>query len=423
MVMVLFGSEKAIRQTLVDDWALPAGIILVLNAGLASTYDRYFLLKDGYLLFVPLLASIVIAVAIVEQGKRDGYRNLNTGLGTPPRYRQVWSCVMLVALIVTLGGFPLELILERTTTMKVRPAISFAVFIWTLFVLARIQSVCANMCFPTSMARTLSVFCLGVIVRALIPPYPRLGMPGGLLVFDSEGIPEGGELIFSEILPLVISTALLPICLVVACFQRRAIRRDIAGEELVGKRSSRRQWKKAMILGGLVFSVVAWSVAFARWQPQQARRCLVMKMFSDKRYSEALELMASREEKDFPSRWRPPPRVMYSDPHPDILEIVEIVAKKNIGGWVREHYIRELRRHIGPPHRFRPEYHFGQIREIAELERVTQLLEQMPEGPWIVKEYSGSLGPLLGSSSSDLTNEERRLLERWVALIPDSFRK
>ena len=117
--------------------------------------------------------------------------------------------------------------------------------------------------------------------------------------------------------------------------------------------------------------ILVWVVILPRTQSEQRLRSEAERLFAAGQISAAIDLMSEHAQADFPPHWRPPPHLGYPDPSPPLLEVLDVIARRGAGTWVREVYIEKVRLQLDT---------HAYTQSDAERERLLEVLEQIPEG-------------------------------------------
>ncbi|MCJ8347003.1 hypothetical protein MJH12_15785, partial [bacterium] len=89
------------------------------------------------------------------------------------------------------------------------------------------------------------------------------------------------------------------------------------------------------------------------FQPQQAKRFEVIRLFKQGQYKEAIQFLQEAKVSDFPRYWTPPPKWRYRKNDLDMLKILEILQSSEKDSWVKDSYYGQIDAYLRYTYRFR----------------------------------------------------------------------
>ncbi|MBN9119558.1 MAG: hypothetical protein J0I06_10440 [Planctomycetes bacterium] len=380
--LFLIGNRAAILELAADRRALWVGLLFVLSAGFAREYDGEYLVCEPWYLLIPVGASLVASflLFVVACGpvflRREGRPSFFSA------YRQFLTLFWLTAPLAWFYAIPYERFLTPGTATSANLWTLAFVAAWRVALMVRVVSVVTGRPWSACLCLVM-VFADAVALAAVhFMPKPIFALMGGVRQTESEKVVASATFLIS-----CLGYLSVPVWVIGALSSFFASRSKwqvpAAAEQLPPSRGVR-------VL--VACSLLVWVPILPFTQPEQYLRSRVERDLRAGRIAEALDAMSAHGRSDFPPGWEPPPRIGYDEKTPHILDVMEVLVTRDVAPWVRTEFVDKLRRQFGEP----PFIFYNRTHD-PDLNRITRILQRLPEGPEIAAMYA----PYMARESPD----------------------
>ncbi len=386
LLRFLAGDRNAIRRIAGSSGAPWVGLVFVLSAGLAREYDGESLLHEPWHLLIPLAASTALALSLYGLvyigGVRPGTRR--------PRFldgfRQFLALFWMTAPMAWLYAIPYERFLSLDNAIYLNVWTLGLVSVWRVVLIARVLSVFTRRSLIGVSILVLTFAWLTMGITVMVIPLPIIQFMGGIRM-------DAGERLLAELSFFIVALGifamivLLPAMAAVLAFGRATWPRIAVSP-------------RSHITGPLrilaALSILIWVFFLPFTQPQQQRRHRAEKLLAGGHIAEGLAFVASHPQNAFPPHWDPPPRLAYAERLPPLLDVVEIIHRDGIEGWIRRRYIKKFERAY---------LEMTRGEATGDWPRVERLLHDLPEGPSLLDRHKARIRGIDASTSRPTTAE------------------
>lgn len=401
LIRFLLGQRAAIEEVAGCRQALWLGLALVLTTGFAREYDGEDLLHEPWHLLIPLGASLVTASLLFGL-----LWIMIRGWGHLPlaaTYRMFLTLYWLTAPLAWLYAIPVERFLSPGDSTRANLWLLAIVATWRVVLMIRIVSVVFPM--PIWKAATIVLlFADSVLLVVLrLTPLPIIAIMGGVRLTESQKMLQGITL-FTAFMGVCVGLLLVPIGLFLLAWPNQQMNR------LYVSSHNRPVTLAVWILVAAAFLI--WIPILPYTQAEQQLRYQVEQDLKAERIEAALQTMSAHKRSDFPPHWDPPPRIGYPDPHPHIVNVIEVALRLPASDWVQEVYREKLVNFAGDPF-----FGFGWLDD-EEMELHIQSLETIPKNSKEYEPYQRSVAKLL---HHDRLNAEQQT--RLLNALPEHLRQ
>ncbi len=369
----LIGSRSAILTLADHPHARLIGLVFVLSAGFAREYDGEDLLHEPWYLAIPLGASLISSLVLF--GVLYVPSRLR-GADAPPfvaAYRAFLGLFWMTAPLAWLYAVPYERLLDPVSAVYANVSTLALVSIWRIALMVRVGVVLFGLSPWAALFRVVAYADSVALVALNFLPFPIIEIMGGVRVSEADAVVRNA----AQLIAVWGGCSLLVWWLLAFVAGNRNSwalpgRKDASPGD-IERQAGSLSWP-LRILG--IVSLAVWIPILPFTQPQQQVRWRVDSAFQEGRFRDALTEMSAHERDDFPPQWEPPPHFLKGERQASVLDIWEEILDNDPAPWVREHYLERLREFIE-----RSRYNW-------EDEKVAKLLNQMPEGPALLRKWA-----------------------------------
>lgn len=381
LLKYLCGDRVSIERIAYSRNAVWLGGLFVLSAGLAREYDGEDLRNQPWHLLLPLAASLLTSLLLFSLVFAVARRR---GCDTGPflrLYRSFLGLYWMTAPLAWLYAIPVERFLSPGDATTANLCLLALVAAWRVALISRVLSVLFDAHYVAALTLVMLFADTLTLVILYFTPLPVFAIMGGIRLTQSERT-------IQQVAFLVgfLGIVTWPIWLIAA--------------GAVGS-AARSKWKLTISDGPAdcrvgrsliclaIASLVSWLPLLMLTQPEQRLRNQVEQNLLSGRLEEGIAILAAHERRAFPPHWVPPPRVGYGEDFPSVFDVLRIIEATNAPTWVRNEYLEKLDA-TGEG------YYFGPWSELQsgsdeQVERILELLEELPEGPRLLEKQRYSL--------------------------------
>lgn len=379
----LLGNKDAIHETARSRASLGIGFLFVCSATLAREYDAHDLIHEPRHLAVPLAASVGMSALLY------GVLCLRMRLTRPPQvgflagYQAFLSLFWMTAPLALLYAVPYERFLSDVGAAEANLCTLALVAVWRVLLISRVISVVFSCSHIAAMIIVLTLSVPVVVVATASPASALLSSMAGLHL-----TPRDSLVASATVEVFAFSLMALPFI-------------GIAG--LIVLVNAKLEWAPSFIAEDVrrtpsrsldYFAVAllpAWLLVLPATQREQRLRTQVEQAVNAGRMRDALSMLSSYAQSEFPPQWEPPPRRALDESNIPVLEMTEAVAEQPTPAWVRAQYIDSFAAAFLD---FRPvQVHSSLDPQFKTVTwpRVKRLLDRLPEGKVLASEHRSSI--------------------------------
>lgn len=410
----LFGQREAIYAIAATPAMLWVGLLLVISAGFAREYDGEDLLHEPWHVAIPVGASLATSFVLFCLCELHARGRRVPLAGFWSRYRVFLALYWMTAPLAWLYAIPVERWSTAGEAVSWNLTFLKIVSLWRVLLITRVISVMYQVRYWGAIFAVV-LFGAAVLLAVLsFTPFPLFSIMGGIRLSDGE----------RELAGFAFGMKLLSLPVMAVSF---------IGMLLVTM-SKQNRWRFAKPAEGL--SLLRWfwiipAAALAIWipilprtQPEQQLRRSVETDLRAGRIESATMTLKSHAQHDFPPLWDPPPRVGYGEYEPNIIAVLNSLAKNAAPDWVRDIYEDKFE------HQYRDAVHFDFFRfqqhSDQEFEALLRYLEQVDPSSTMLRELQESLkiyDPATrsldaGDPTDNLQPELKQRIEKILDRIP-----
>lgn len=405
----LIGDREAILTIANTRHAIWIALLFVITGGLARNYDKEPLLHEPKHVFGPLVVSGLIGTGlflILYGAVRARHVKDTVGwgdIGAPSFLRAFLIFITLywmTAPMAWLYGIPTERMTDIVTATELNLWTLAFVSLWRVMLMARVASVIFGGSFMI-MFLLVSAFSNVVVAVVLIAtPFPVINIMGGIELSESEQLISG---ITTEIAMLSVIT--IPVLLLTSLCAVGFIKSSWQVPHLPSNERPRMgRSVTALAFGSLVF----WLAPLPLTQPAQSLRYHTEAALKRGDIERGIAMMSEHGLEAYPPHWDPPPRRLYGETSPNVLDVLEyLLDDAQADAWIVDRYAEK----------------FGQLlrdwRRSHDVVRIASLTQQLPQGPrllWEARRRLQYLGPPNPSEAQVATLELLRDIAREYAV-------
>lgn len=298
----LFGDRRAILMIARSKWAVVAGALFVLAAGVAREYDGEDLVHEPWHALRPFAASLVSGSVLFLLVHGITLARRAPGSGTPPRFGAAYTSFLglywMTAPLAWLYAIPYERFMSPLDAIVANLWTLAIVAIWRVALTTRIVCVVYGVG-PLASFFLVMLFANAVTIAALaIAPTPVIDVMGGLRQSERDQLV--GSITFLATVLAWLSAPVWVVCAAVAAVRLRPKwpESDPDQEEKLIPRS---------LFVPVCVALIVSAPLLAIGQPEQMRRRRAEELFSQSRFDAGLAFLSERHPSDFPPFWEPPP--------------------------------------------------------------------------------------------------------------------
>jgi hypothetical protein len=341
----LIGRESAIREIAGNRCSLVVGFLFCLSAALARHYDGKYLLREPWFLLAPagaslLTSSILFFFLYVATSVRA--RKVLPDFASS--YLSFLGLYWMTAPLAWLYGIPYERFLSEADAAQANVWTLELVSVWRVLLISRAVAILT----PSSLLSAftnVAVPAMGTVFVALsYARMPLIDWMGGVRVPPSVQPVADAYMfvIFYGFFAIIIGGLVWLGFLFVASPES-----TLEGFRI---RQPGSAGKALPILASIV--ILGFTATLPVTQREQKLRYEVEKDLKNNQIKDALDILASHRQNEFPPQWSPPPWPEYGegDKNPSLTEIVKALeTRSDVPEWVHSAYQEKL-------NRYRPSY-------------------------------------------------------------------
>jgi hypothetical protein len=362
----LIGDRTAILTVANSPQAIWLGAIFVVSAGLAREYDAKDLTHEPWYLIVPLGASLATSFMLFCLIAVVGLRRGNEPVPFWSTYGQFLALYWMTAPLAWIYALPVERFLSATGATAANLALLAVVAFWRVALMTRVVTVyfgagvlaalCVVMLFADTVALTVLYFT----------PLPIFNLMGGIPLTESESLIQGAALWVGILGVPTWILWLIGVGMIAVSRPDWQPRSDNVGSHRV----------EPTLWGFAAATILGWTLVLPFTQREQRLRHDVEFLLTHGRLLEAVGTMSRYTPDDFPPHWDPPPWLAYPNPHPPLIELLEIVLDQNASPWVRAIYVDKFQSELEGDWSFRRGG--WQRRDSSDKDRLLLIFERLP---------------------------------------------
>lgn len=415
----LVGQPEAIVDFAQAPAALVVGALFVLSAGLAREYDGEDLRAEPQHLLIPFLASLATSLLLfngiyfilrAQGGLVTGYWSL---------YTRFLAVYWMTAPLAWLYAIPVERWFSAAGAVKANLWLLAVVSAWRVILMMQIVMVLFTAPFEDAVSLVGAFAVTVTAVTAWVLPMPIISVMGGIRLSEKDSLVQN-VMFWIRGLSLLATPALWLIA--VLCIWRPFQR-----------------WQESMVTSSAdgihlsLWAVAAASIGVWFWlargpQREQRLRHQVESSFRSGHIDQALQIMSSHEQSEFPPHWQPPPQHAYRLLQPRMIDVLDEIDRRGAARWVIDIYHRKLGYEFDNLLNFvmiGPERYSGNL----TLEDVVRLIAMFEEVPAARKAVAESFDPYMGlfevtrqnfdrtSNNSDEAEHRFAMYRRLLAIL------
>jgi hypothetical protein len=367
----LIGSRTAILRIAATRGAVWIGALLVFSAGLAREYDAADLVAEPWRLFVPFGASLMTSSVLYFLVYVAAWRRTIEPPSFIPTYVTFLSLYWMTAPFAWLYALPVERMMSAGNATLTNLCLLGVVSIWRVTLMTRV----VHVLFGSSIIEAfwLVMFFADTVALTILylTPIPILKLMGGIRLSESENVIVGTALLvgFAGVISWLIW--FIGACTIIASRKRNWT----AAELIPCERIRLAVWCFAACM------ILVWGFSLPFTQPEQRLRSSVEVSLARNDIAEAIHQMSQHDQNEFPPHWNPPPNLAYANPHPPLLDVLEVMLRENAAPWVRRIFVEKLESQVS----------FWSFRwpdlEAAQKDRQLSIIERLPEGNSLVAQH------------------------------------
>jgi hypothetical protein len=339
----LIGQRSAIEEIASNRNSLLIGFLFCLSAALARHYDGKYFWREPWFLLAPAAASIltssILFLAIYFATSTKARRLLP---GIIPSYLTFLGLYWMTAPLAWLYGIPYERFLNEVNAAQANLWTLELVSVWRVLLISRVVAVLTpSSLFSAFIKVAVPAFAL-VFVAISFARMPLISIMGGIRVPPSVQPVADAYLfvMFFGFFALVIGGFVWLVSLFFASPE----------STFAGFRSQR----PGAIGTGLPILALAVILGFTAALPitqrEQKLRYEVETDLKKNKIDEALSILTSHAQRDFPPQWTPPPWPEYGDgdKDPSLAAIIKsLQTRSDVPLWVRSMYREKATLYLG----------------------------------------------------------------------------
>lgn len=338
----LVGKRIAIEEIASNRNSLAIGFLFCLSAALARHYDGKYFWREPWFLLAPagasILTSAILFVAIYVATSVKARQLL------PNIWRSYLSFLGLywmTAPLAWLYGIPYERFLSEVNAAQANVWTLELVSIWRVLLISRVVSVLSPSSLFSAFTK-VAVPALGIVFIALsYARLPLIDFMGGVHVPPSVQPVANAYLfiMFFGFFALVVGILIWIVLLFIPSHES-----TLEGFRVDQPRS---MCKGLPTLASIV--ILGFAAALPITQKEQKLRYEVETDLKKNRIDQALNVLASHPQRDFPPQWTPPPWPEYGegDKNPSLADIVKSIQNRSdLPQWVQSDYKEKARLYI-----------------------------------------------------------------------------
>jgi hypothetical protein len=376
--------------------ALWLGAIFVLSAGFAREYDGEDLISEPWHLLLPLAASLVSSLLLYGLLFVASWRRSDVAPRFLADYRRFLTLYWLTAPLAWVYAIPVEQFLSAPDAVRANFWLLGLVSLWRVLLISQAAAVLFGCRYRAALL--LVLLFADTLVLAILwgTPMPVFSIMGGVRLTESEGIIQA-----THFTVMALGFVTWPVWAIAGIV---ILAKNDKGWELLPRDGEANTISRVVWLLAAA-SLLVWTFILPFTQPPQQLRHSVEQMFAREQIGEAVRLMSSRDRKDFPRLWDPPPRIGYGEKLSRLIEAVSYSAELSPENWTRAEYIEKLSQQLSS------NYYLFEMRPVvdAEIEILADVLKRLPELHAAAREPAMTLREQL--------NRNDELTEQRVAAI------
>ena len=337
----LIGREDAIREIVSSRHSLLVGFLFCLSAALARHYDGKYFLREPWFLLAPAGASLLTSLILFS------FLYVATSVRARKLLPDFASCYLgflrlywMTAPLAWLYGIPYERFLNEVDAAQANVWTLELVSVWRVLLISRAVAILTPSSLFSAFTK-IAVPAVGIVFVALsYARMPLIDWMGGVRVPPSVQPVANAYMfaIFYGFFAIIIGGLVWLGSLFVASPNStlEGFRIRLTGS--VGK--------ALPILASIV--ILGFTAALPVTQREQKLRYDVEKDLKNNQIKDALDVLASHRQNEFPPQWTPPPWPEYGegDRNPNLTEIVKALeTRSDVPEWVHSAYQEKLRRY------------------------------------------------------------------------------
>jgi hypothetical protein len=368
LLRYLIGERSAIL-TLADHprtWLI--GLVFVLSAGFAREYDGEDLLHEPWYLAIPLGASLVSSLALFCVL----YLPSRLAGADVPRffaaYRAFLGLFWMTAPLAWLYAVPYERLLDPVPAAHANLCTLALVAAWRVALMVRVGIVLFGLAPWASLFRVVAYSDTVALVAISFLPFSIMDIMGGVRLSEPDMAVRGAAQ----------GVACWGGCSLIVWWLFAFAAGNRSSWALSTKPSSADRptqpvgWSLRLLA---VASLAIWIPILPFTQQEQLVRRRVEIAFREGRFPDALAELSAHHLSDFPPQWEPPPRFLKGDHPAMVLDFYDEILRADAAPWIRQHYLERFKDFV---EKNRYPWHD---------EKVAKLLNQMPEGAVLLRQW------------------------------------
>ena len=396
----LIGDRQALLTIANTPHAIWFALAFVITGGLSRNYDKEPLLHAPEHVFGPLIVSGLIGTGLFLL-IRFATNSLLTVTGPVVRPFIVFMTLYwMTAPMAWLYGIPTERMTDIVTATELNLWTLALVSLWRVLLIARVASVIFGA--PMWMMSVLVLAFSNVLVVAVLvaTPFPIINIMGGVGLSQSEQLISGiatSTFILSHLtIPVLVLTSVILVAVMKGTWQVPNLPRE--------ERPQLHRSVTALAIGSLAF----WLALLPLTQPAQSLRYETENALIRGDIPAGIALMTEHGREAFPPHWEPPPRRLYGETTPDVLDVLEhLLAHPHADAWIVDQYAEKLGQSL---RRWRNSY---------DVVRIASIAQRLPQGPRLLWEARWSLRHLWQSETDEAAVQVLRNIARDYAIAHD----
>jgi hypothetical protein len=337
LLRYLIGDREAILQIASNRHALWVGFLFVISAGFAREYDGEDLLHEPWYLVLPLGASLASSFLLFTVSYGVAIAKGESWSRFLPRYLSFLGLFWLTAPQAWLYAIPYERFLSPLEATRMNLITLAVVSLWRVALMVRVLRVLFNFWYAASLCLVMLFADAVALVLLTFLPFPLIDVMGGLHL-------SAGQRLTQEV---AVSVCLLGGCSLPLWLLGGGICLYLSPARWVSERAMPQRLQTGLIV--LAFtSVLIWAAILPFTQPEQQHRREVERAYEAGDLDQALALLSSHSEDDYPPHWQPPgPRAgtfrRTFRPGREWAAVIDRVSADDVAPWVQRRYIDRVR--------------------------------------------------------------------------------
>jgi len=345
----LLAERRAILTIARTPHAIWIAILLVLSAGLSRNYDNEPLLYEPLHALGPLIASALIGTGLFLVLTLATRCPRTPGTGFLRRFIIFMTLYWMTAPMAWLYGIPWERLTDAATATELNLWTLALVSLWRVVLIGWIAALIFGVPAYRTVIVTLAYSNILAVVTLIALPFPIINVMGGIELSQSEALISAIATIVIMLsvftVPILFLTSLGLLAAKPGTWQVPApgTASDDRTDHEFGVPASPRIHRSVVILA--VGAVLFWCALLPLTQPAQSLRFITEKALRTGDIDRGIDLMQTNGRRAYPVHWDPPPRRMYGEREPDMLDVLTHLADRpDAPDWVIETFSDKVSR-------------------------------------------------------------------------------